>query len=65
VTVHVLPAADLVEHDTESLDCICGPDLEYADPETGETYPDGPLVSHHSLDGREARAALADDGGAR
>jgi hypothetical protein len=52
--IHVLPVGDVVEHETTS-DCICGPDVEYIDPETGETYPSGPLVVHHSLDGREER----------
>ncbi len=51
MTVHVLPVADLIEHD-ETLDCLCGPDVEYVD-EDGSTYPSGPLVLHHSLDGRE------------
>lgn len=55
MSVHVYPSADLVEHDTESLECVCGPDLEYVDPKTGSTYPSGPLVVHHSLDGREER----------
>lgn len=51
--VHVLPVNDLVAHE-ETTDCICGPDVEYIDPETGDSYPSGPLVVHHSLDGREA-----------
>ena len=50
--VHVLPLGDLVEHDA-NCDCICGPDVEYIDPDTGITYPGGPVVTHHSLDGRE------------
>ena len=51
--VHVYPLNDLIEHDTDGGDCICGPDYEYIDPATGEAYPDGPVVTHHSLDGRE------------
>jgi hypothetical protein len=53
VTIHVRPIADLIQHETDGPDCICGPDVEFFDPETGETYADGPLVIHHALDGRE------------
>lgn len=49
--VHVIPVGDLVEHTHE--DCVCGPDYEYIDPETGTAYPGGVAVKHHSLDGRE------------
>lgn len=46
-TVHTYPMNDTVhEHDTESDDCLCGPDVEYV--EGG-----GKVVVHHSLDGRE------------
>ena len=52
--IHVEPVADLIAHDTDlGTDCTCGPDVEWQDPDTGETYPSGPLVVHHSLDGRE------------
>lgn len=50
---HVIPVDDLIEHDTDGGDCVCGPDVLYVDPETGETFDDGPLVVHSSLDGRE------------
>ena len=53
MSIHVLPIDDVVVHDEVGTDCICGPDVEWADPETGETYSDGPIVVHHSLDGRE------------
>lgn len=49
--VHVVPVNDVVEHEYD--DCVCGPDYQYIDPTTGEAYPGGPLVTHHSLDGRE------------
>lgn len=55
MTIHVVPVADLVEHDTDGGDCICGPDYTYIDPDTGLTFEDGPVVTHHSLDGRELR----------
>ncbi len=51
VSIHVVPVNDLIEHSDD--DCVCGPDYEYVNPETGETYPSGPVVVHHSLDGRE------------
>lgn len=53
MTVHLVPVDDLIEHEAKGTDCVCGPDVEYIDPESGETYPDGPVVRHHSLDGRE------------
>lgn len=45
-SVHVVPEAgsDQIEHDLDS-DCICGPDIEFTEGR--------PLVTHHSLDGRE------------
>lgn len=50
-TVHVYPANDLVEHDTDGGDCICGPRVEAVMREDGSN---GWLVVHASLDGREA-----------
>lgn len=45
--VHVVPeqGSDVVMHDLD-MDCICGPHVEFTDGR--------PLVTHHSLDGREA-----------
>jgi len=51
--VHVVPVADVIDHRTD-IDCLCGPEVEWIDPDTGDTYPAGPVVVHHSLDGREA-----------
>ena len=53
MSIHVVPIGDVIEHPDD--DCPCGPSYEYVDPDTGATYPDGPLVVHHSLDGRENR----------
>lgn len=50
--VHVLPLSDHIEHQLDG-ECICGPDIEWTDPDTDETYENGPLITHHSLDGRE------------
>lgn len=47
--VHVLPLEDLIGH--EAADCVCGPDVEPIPREDGSM---GWLVTHHSLDGREA-----------
>ena len=52
MSLHVVPVHDLIEHLDE--DCECGPEIQYVDPVTGETYASGPLVIHHSLDGRDA-----------
>lgn len=48
--VHVFPVNDLVEHDTDGGDCICGPETEPVARDDG-TF--GYVVTHHSLDGRE------------
>lgn len=44
-TIHVYPVNDVVDHDTDGGDCICGPDSEFVE--------GGIVVTHHSLDGRE------------
>jgi hypothetical protein len=45
--IHVVPVDDLIEHDTDSDDeCVCGPDFEFVE--------GGAVVTHHSLDNREA-----------
>ena len=49
--VHVYPIGDLIEHDTDSDDCVCGPTAEYV---PGDGDGDGWVITHHSLDGREA-----------
>lgn len=43
--VHVVPINDLIEHEAEDDECMCGPDVEYVE--------GGKVVTHHSLDGRE------------
>lgn len=43
--VHTYPIGDLIEHETDGDDCLCGPDFEFVD--------GGLVISHHSLDGRE------------
>lgn len=47
----VQPIGDLVEHE-DSDECICGPEVQFADEETGERY-ELPLIIHYALDGRE------------
>lgn len=49
-TVHVYPDSDLIDHDTEGGDCICGPRTD-AIPDGDGGY--GWVIVHHSLDGRE------------
>lgn len=44
---HVSPIDDLIEHDTESPDCICGPRVTPIELEDGSI---GWLYSHHALD---------------
>ena len=49
--VHTYPTRDLVEHDTEGDDCICGPTIAPVPRDDGSF---GWHILHHSLDGREA-----------
>lgn len=42
---HVYPSGDLIEHDTETDDCICIPDAKL--------HEGAWIMVHHSLDGRE------------
>ena len=49
-TVHVYPEADIVEHDTDGDDCVCGPATEPVERDDGTIAW---IVIHHSLDGRE------------
>jgi hypothetical protein len=51
--VDVMPDNDLVVHEFGEA-CICGPEVEYRDPGTGDYYH-APMYSHHSLDRREER----------
>lgn len=44
-TRHIVPVDDIVDHNTYSDECICGPDFEWVEGTK--------MVLHHSLDGRE------------
>lgn len=48
-TIHVLPVADLIQHDTDD-DCPCGPRAEPVGRADGSMEW---VAVHHSLDGRE------------
>jgi hypothetical protein len=48
--VHVVPVGDLVDHDVND-GCMCGPTVEPIKRDDG-SY--GWVVTHHSLDNREA-----------
>lgn len=52
--IHTFPVNDLVEHDTDGGDCICGPTTVPVERDDGSM---GWQVIHHSLDGREAHEA--------
>lgn len=49
-TVHVYPVNDLIEHDTDGDECVCGPTPK---PEVRDDGSIGWVMVHHSLDGRE------------
>ena len=50
-TVHVLPINDLIEHEDQGDGCACGPSSEPIKRDDGSV---GWVITHHSLDGREA-----------
>jgi len=52
--VHVHPGGDLIDHDLESDDCVCGPGMRPVRRADGSIEW---IVTHHSLDGREHREA--------
>lgn len=49
-TYHVYPVRDLIEHDTDTDSCVCGPRVEPVPRDDGSM---GWVLVHHSLDGRE------------
>lgn len=51
--VNVLPLNDDREHDLCTA-CWCEPRVEWAHPDTGAIYGNGPLVVHNAADCREA-----------
>jgi hypothetical protein len=52
----VVPAGDLIHHETEGEDCPCGPTVE---PVPGDNGTMTWLAIHHSLDGRERRESAS------
>lgn len=52
------PVNDLIDQDTDSdqPDCVCGPAVEHVPYSVG---PDGWVIVHNSLDGREESEAQA------
>lgn len=53
--VHIYPVDDLIEHDTEGDDCVCGVQVEAVFTIDGSANW---LISHNSLDGRELAAPV-------
>ena len=47
---HVFPIDDLVDHDTDGGDCVCGPTTKPVERDDGSIAW---IVCHHALDGRE------------
>lgn len=50
MNLHVFPLRDLIEHDTDTEDCVCGPTTQPVERDDGGMSW---LIVHHSLDGRE------------
>lgn len=40
---HVFPINDLIEHNTESMECVCGPEIDF----------ENEIVIHAAMDRRE------------
>lgn len=51
--VHVIPLLDLIEHGL--ADCVCGTTTEPVERADGSF---GWIITHHSLDGREAQEGV-------
>lgn len=60
-TIHTHPIGDLIEHDTASDDCACGPTIEAVKRDDGSA---GWHILHHSLDGREFKDGAMHNNGA-
>lgn len=50
--LHVYPLGDLIVHDTQSDDCVCGPGMRPVRRDDGTIAW---IITHYSLDGREAK----------
>lgn len=50
-TMHAYPMNDLMEHETDGEDCVCGPAVRHIKHDDGTS---GWIILHHSLDGRES-----------
>ena len=48
--VHIWPEADLIEHDLDGDDCVCGVTTTPVSRDDGSI---GWTLTHHALDGRE------------
>ena len=57
-TVHVYPVNDLIGHDIDGGDCLCGPTTEAVPDDEGGF---GWVITHNSLDGREQHEGASDD----
>jgi hypothetical protein len=49
-SIYVVPVDDLIGHDTDTEECVCGPEIEPVERDDGSIAW---LFVHHSLDGRE------------
>lgn len=51
--VNVIPLGDSAPH-FRGRNCDCQPQVVYIDPDTGQFYKNGPLITHFAFDGRDA-----------
>lgn len=50
--VNVIPWQDSMKHSLSAA-CICCPKVEFFDPEDGQHWEGGPIITHNAQDGRE------------
>lgn len=51
VRIDIVPIGDLIDHDTVTDDCECGPRVQYVDNPDGDRW----MYVHRALDGRATR----------
>lgn len=56
-----MPINDVQPH-FRGRNCDCSPQVVYIDPDTGQFYPNGPLIVHFAFDGRDAIERLTGQG---
>lgn len=59
--INVMPLDDVEPH-FRGINCPCLPQVVRLDPDTGQFYRNGPLITHFAFDGRDAIERLTGSG---